>query len=119
MAIFKMAGVHRAVSESLQDWGDVPEPVDSLPSRLRGLAETFSDGQVEVGVWESTPGRWRRQIKQAEMCYFLSGHCSYTDKAGVETEIRAGDLLHFPENSLGTWNIHQPSRKVFIVYNPN
>ena len=116
MAIFKMAGVQRAVTEALDDWGDTPVPVDGPASKLRGLAQTFDDDRVEVGVWEASPGRWRRQIKEAEMCYFLAGHCSYTDEAGVTTDIRAGDLLYFPANSLGIWEIHQPSRKVFIVY---
>ena len=115
MAVYKMAGVHRAVTEALEDWGDTPVPVDGPASQLRGLAETFA-GDVEVGVWEASPGRWQRQIKEAEMCYFLSGHCSYTDEAGLTTDISAGDLLHFPADSGGIWEIYQPTRKVFIVY---
>jgi len=114
MAIKKIPAVNTMPSTALEPWGEVPEPIDSKPSRLAG-AEISNDDGSEVGVWESTPGRWRRQIKAMEMCYFLEGECSYTDEEGVVTEIRAGDLLYFPANSLGIWDIKTPCRKVFIT----
>lgn len=114
MAIRKLAAVDQVSSHELADWGAVPEPIRSSPSQLTGTDFANEDGS-EVGVWESTPGRWRRQITAMEMCYFLEGECSYTDEQGVVTEISAGDLLYFPANSLGIWDIKTKCRKVFIT----
>jgi len=102
---------------SLDDWGAVPEPIECEPSQLSGTDIVNADGS-EVGVWESTPGRWRRQITAMEMCYFLEGECSYTDEEGKTTEIRPGDLLYFPAGSLGVWDIRTRCRKVFITVEP-
>lgn len=106
---------HIAESE-LEDWGPVPEPINSEPSLLRGSILVENSDGSEVGVWTCTPGRWRRKIEDAEMCYFLEGSCSYTDENGQVTDIKAGDMVYFDAMSLGIWDIKEHTRKAYITY---
>jgi len=73
-----------------------------------------SDG-VETGIWECTPGRWRRQIVQQEFCHFISGRCTFTPDDGEAIVIEAGDALMLPANSTGTWDIQQTVRKSYVL----
>ncbi|WP_212631217.1 cupin domain-containing protein [Pseudomonas sp. KB-10] len=73
-----------------------------------------SDG-VETGVWECTPGRWRRQIVQQEFCHFVAGRCTFTPDGGEAIEIRAGDALMMPANTLGIWDIQETVRKSYVL----
>ncbi|MEG6606080.1 cupin domain-containing protein, partial [Pseudomonas aeruginosa] len=38
--------------------------------------------QVETGMWECTPGRWRRQMVVLDFCHFLNGRCTFTPDGG-------------------------------------
>lgn len=73
-----------------------------------------SDG-VETGVWECTPGRWRRQIVQQEFCHFIAGRCTFTPDGGEPIEIAAGDALMLPANTLGVWDIQETLRKTYVL----
>ena len=73
-----------------------------------------SDG-VETGVWECTPGRWRRQIVQQEFCHFVAGRCTFTPDSGETIEIRAGDALMMPANTTGIWDIQETVRKTYVL----
>jgi uncharacterized cupin superfamily protein len=73
-----------------------------------------SDG-VETGVWECSPGRWRRQIVQQEFCHFIAGRCTFTPDGGEPIEIRAGDALMMPANTTGIWDIQETVRKTFVL----
>jgi len=70
-----------------------------------------SDG-VETGIWECTPGRWRRQIVQQEFCHFIKGRCTFTPDGGEPLVI---DALMLPANSLGTWDIQETVRKTYVL----
>ncbi|MFH6597420.1 cupin domain-containing protein [Ectopseudomonas khazarica] len=73
-----------------------------------------SDG-VETGIWECTPGRWRRQIVQQEFCHFIAGRCTFTPDGGEPIEIAAGDALMLPANTLGIWDIQETLRKTYVL----
>jgi uncharacterized cupin superfamily protein len=71
----------------------------------------------KIGVWECSPGRWVRQVVQAEYCHFLSGSATFTpDDGGAPMTTGAGDVVYFPERSGGVWDIHVTSRKLYIVF---
>jgi uncharacterized cupin superfamily protein len=116
MKISKLATVPAIDSANLENWGEVPVPIDSAPSVLSGQKLCNNADGSTVGVWESTPGKWRRQVQNAEMCYFLEGECTYTDEEGQVTAISAGDTVYFPAKSLGIWDIKSKCRKVYITY---
>jgi uncharacterized cupin superfamily protein len=104
---------------TLPDAGPVSLPLGEPVARLKCL-ETFADTekQVEAGVWECSPGIWRRQITQAELCFFVAGHAIFTPDGEQPIEIYAGDAVYFPQNSLGIWDVRQTVRKTYVVFNP-
>jgi uncharacterized cupin superfamily protein len=51
-----------------------------------------------------------------EFCRFLEGRATFTPDVGEPIEITAGDVVHFPERSLGVWDILEASRKIFMVF---
>ena len=101
-------------STTLADWGSVAEPLGSIVAKLRGTRLT-GDPEPDVGIWECSPGRWRRQIKKAEFTYFLAGRCTFTADDGQELNIGAGDVLYWPANSTGLWDVQETVRKVYIL----
>jgi uncharacterized cupin superfamily protein len=85
-----------------------PEAITSLTSVER------TDG-VETGIWECTPGRWRRQIVAQEFCHFIQGRCTFTPDDGETLTIEAGDALMLPANSTGIWDIQETVRKTYVL----
>lgn len=73
-----------------------------------------NDG-VETGIWECTPGRWRRQIVAQEFCHFIQGRCTFTPDHGEPLHIEAGDALMLPANSTGIWDIQETVRKTYVL----
>ena len=101
-----------APSAKLEDWGPVGEPVGQPVPALRG--QGAHEGP-DVGVWECSPGKFRRQIKSAEFCHFIAGHCIFHADSGEHLDIRTGDAVFFPANTLGTWEILETARKTYII----
>ncbi|MCF4996787.1 DUF861 domain-containing protein [Pseudomonas syringae] len=86
------------------------------PVAIASTTSVERDDGVETGVWECTPGRWRRQIVAQEFCHFISGHCTFTPDDGSETlHIQGGDALMLPANSLGIWDIQETVRKTYVL----
>lgn len=114
--ITQMKAAASVPSDQLQDWGPVVEPLGTPIAHLRGRA-AFEDkaGAPDVGIWECSPGRWRRQVKSAEFCHFIAGHCTFIADDGQRLEIKAGDALYFPANSLGIWEVHETVRKTYVI----
>ncbi|MBV6749056.1 cupin domain-containing protein [Pseudomonas chlororaphis] len=73
------------------------------------------DDGVETGIWECTPGRWRRQIVAQEFCHFIQGRCTFTPDHGEPLQIEAGDALMLPANSTGIWDIQETVRKTYVL----
>lgn len=105
-------------SDQLEDWG-IPKTVGEPICHLRGLTISENEDGSQAGIWECTPGKFIREVKQAESVTFLSGHCIFHPDNGDPIEIRGGDVLFFPENSTGTWEILETVRKAYLVYNVN
>jgi uncharacterized protein len=104
----------RIASGDLEDWGPAKEPIGDLISRISGRTGSV-EGQPDHGIWECSPGRWRRQIRDAEFAHFLSGRCTFIADDGQRLEIEAGDTTYWPANSMGVWEIHETVRKVYIL----
>ena len=109
--------ISSAAKISLADVGPVAVPLGQPVARLKCTeAVSLPEKQVEAGVWECTPGVWRRQVKQAELCHFVSGHCFFTPEGGQPMEIRAGDAVFFPPNSQGIWDVKETVRKTYVTF---
>ena len=102
---------------NLPDVGPVGSPIGQPVVHLKCfVAAEFNGNQVETGVWEASPGQWRRQIVKAELCHFIAGRCTFTPDGGPPIEIKVGDAVFFPPNSLGTWHVHETVRKTYVLF---
>ena len=102
---------------SLGQGKPVPAPIGSPVSEVRSTSQTSASAPgTRCGVWECSPGRWRRQITQAEFCHFLEGECVFEPDDGEPMHIKGGDVIYFPENSGGVWDVRETSRKIFILF---
>ncbi|RWU25425.1 cupin [Pseudomonas alkylphenolica] len=98
----------------LQESNPVAVPLGEPVSIASVTAVERSDG-VETGIWECTPGRWRRQIVQQEFCHFIKGRCTFTPDGGEPMTIEAGDAILLPANSIGVWDIKETVRKTYVL----
>ncbi|MGH8381517.1 cupin domain-containing protein [Pseudomonas sp.] len=99
---------------ALQESNPVAVPLGEPVSIASVTAVERSDG-VETGIWECTPGRWRRQIVQQEFCHFIKGRCIFTPDGGEPLTIEAGDAIMLPANSTGIWDIQETVRKTYVL----
>ncbi|GAB7406596.1 cupin domain-containing protein [Enterobacter hormaechei] len=93
----------------------VAVPLGEPVAQTRAYAVERTD-QVETGIWECTPGRFRRQVEQAEYSYIVSGEGRFTPDEGQAVEFRAGDALYFAAATQGTWDIRQTVRKTYLIF---
>ncbi|GAA3622424.1 hypothetical protein GCM10022223_44190 [Kineosporia mesophila] len=77
------------------------------------------DRKVVSGIWESDPGtsRWEF-LTRGEIIHVIAGHMTVVEDGGEPAEITAGTTAYFPIGWVGTWTVHEPVRKVFVVYKP-
>ena len=95
-----------------------PAAVGALTSEQIALARTASNTATpagSAGIWECTPGRFRRQVPQAEYSYFIVGEGSFTPDGGEAVEFRAGDAIYFAADTQGEWNIRKTVRKAYLI----
>ncbi|QJI29125.1 cupin domain-containing protein [Pseudomonas sp. ADAK18] len=103
-----------ALDTHLPDSAPVAVPLGSPIAQASTLSVERSDN-VETGIWECTPGRWRRQIVAQEFCHFIQGRCTFTPDNGETLHIEAGDALMLPANSTGIWDIQETVRKTYVL----
>ena len=100
----------------LQDQGTPARPLTLPPCRLRGIdVELAGANGNDSGIWECEPGRFERQLPNAEVMHILAGAGTFTPTGEEPLSIRAGDTLFFPANTTGEWHVIETLRKVFVV----
>ena len=112
MQPIRLASLQQLPSNALADWGPAKVPVGSLIAQIRGSEQGKQD---RVGVWESTPGRWRRQVMEREFAHFVSGRARFFPDNGEPFDICAGDAVWFPADTTGTWEITETLRKTYVI----
>lgn len=90
--------------------------IDGNPKQTLWLRYTDPSEQFLVGVWQSEVGTWRIRYTEEEYCLMLAGISTITDEAGQATTVRAGDEFVIPRGFVGTWQVVEPSRKRFVIY---
>jgi len=91
----------------------IGEPIAQAASAQDQTAEAVG---ASIGVWESSPGVFRRFLKNREFSHIISGRCTFTPDGGEPVELRAGDAVLFPENCEGVWDIHETLRKTYVLF---
>lgn len=74
-------------------------------------------GNVEVGVWQATPGTYKSIKGEAfEFCHILEGVAEITpDGSDVTTTFRAGDNFVLYPGFTGKWKTIETIRKIFVM----
>ncbi len=103
---------HTIASGDLGEPFKANEPIGTPIAMIR--SKDFREGP-DAGVWECTPGKWRRAIKSAEFARFVAGRCKFHPDGGETIEINAGDSVYFPANTSGTWEVIDTVRKTFFL----
>ena len=99
MPILKLPARTDADAASLADWGSVGLPLSEPACALRGMKMVAPiEHAPEMGMWECTPGRYRRQISSAETMHLLSGSATFTPDGGEPVALR----WSWSERPLGT-----------------
>jgi len=108
-----------AATAELEDWGPLAEATGTSATgeemTTRGLT-LWKDGDSEVGVWECTPGPSHWTLDTHEFVHILAGRMTVTPDGGEATEVGAGDVAVFPRGWAGAWQIHEPIRKVYVLF---
>lgn len=86
----------------------------------QAVANAYSDpGEAfHCGVWEGDAGAWRVRYTEHEFCHMLAGKVRIVGDDGSETIVAAGDSFVIPAGFSGIWDVLEPARKLYAVYEP-
>ncbi|MCY1343039.1 hypothetical protein D9M68_636220 [compost metagenome] len=73
-------------------------------------------GQFSSGIWEGAPGQWTIAYTEHEYCEILQGVSMLRDSDGGAKTLRAGDRFVIPAGFKGTWEVLEPTRKVYVIF---
>jgi uncharacterized protein len=74
-------------------------------------------GDVEIGVWEVTPGRFLSAKPDiGEVMHFIAGSGTLTHADGTVTEIRPGVTVSLQPGWSGEWDVVRTVRKIYTIY---
>jgi hypothetical protein len=108
-----------ATLSGLQPQGTPARPKSVPPCCLSGIDVTLEGaGDNTCGIWQCTPGRFERQLDEAEVMHIVAGRGAFTPAGGETIEFAVGDTLFFPAHTRGEWRIDETLRKIFVVMSP-
>jgi uncharacterized protein len=87
---------------------------------LQRIANAYSSGDqaFHCGVWEGDIGAWRVRYTEHEFCHMLAGRVRVQGDDGSERVVAAGDSFVIPAGFSGIWEVLEPARKLYAVYEP-
>jgi uncharacterized cupin superfamily protein len=88
------------------------------PRQTAWLQYTDPSGRFFAGIWHSERGLWKIHYTEEEYCQMLEGVSVITDQAGTAVTVRAGEQFVIPAGFAGTWEVIEPTRKRFVIYEP-
>ncbi|MEF2978128.1 cupin domain-containing protein [Subtercola sp. YIM 133946] len=103
--------------------GELPDQISMEPI-IEGVAFAtervlLDDVDGFFAVWECGPGVYpRMKDRRGSFMYILSGAGTITDEDGTVHELTADSVLLLPFGWVGTWNITETIRKVYLHSTP-
>ncbi len=79
-----------------------------------GAMEVATFGDVEIGVWEMTPGT-ATDVETDEVFIVLAGAATVTFDDGEVLTLKPGSLCRLHEGQRTSWNVTETLRKVYLV----
>lgn len=93
-----------------------PKPTATTPGLTEATLPVWSGGKIETGVWECGVGSFTAvRDGYTEICYLISGEVTITAEGAAPRTYRGGDIVVMPSGWRGTWDVHTPVRKHYIV----
>src|SRR5690606_946066 len=86
------------------------------PAQRAWILYSSADGHFHAGVWECRPGKWRVIFTEHEFCQLLAGRIVVTGDDGSVRASGPGDTFVSPSGFTGCWEVTEPARKYFVVY---
>ncbi len=77
---------------------------------------TDASGKFSTGVWQSEVGKWRIHYTEEEYCQLQQGTSVITDEQGHAVTVTAGESFVIPAGFVGTWEVVELTRKIYVVY---
>ena len=72
--------------------------------------------QFHAGEWSGEVGQWKINYTEHEYCEILQGVSTLRDQDGNAVTYRAGDRFVIPAGFSGTWEVVEPTRKVYVMF---
>jgi uncharacterized cupin superfamily protein len=94
-----------------------PEKILAGIPRTR-ISNQYTDDsqQFFCGIWTSTAGKWRVRYTEHELCVLIEGRVRLESVTGVRYELKAGDAFVVPAGFEGTWEVAEPCKKWYAVF---
>jgi len=73
-------------------------------------------GQFAAGVWEGEVGQWTVNYTEHEYCEIVHGVSVLRDQDGAAKTLRTGDRFVIPAGFKGTWEVLEPCRKIYVMF---
>lgn len=77
---------------------------------------TDASAKFSAGEWYSEVGKWKVAYTEEEYCQILEGVSIVTRDGGRAVTLIAGDRLVVPRGFMGTWEVIEPTRKTYVIY---
>lgn len=111
-----------AAEMELDAYGPLQPPVGTpLEGPMETAGKLFwksDDGAIMTGIWECAAGRMRADFgNDGEMVHVVKGTIRALSDSGEEQVIGPGESATFPPYWTGIWELEQPMRKIFCVFN--
>lgn len=86
---------------------------------MQSATTHFSDGKhFHAGEWSAEVGCWKISYSEHEYFRLLEGRSILRDASGAELPLGPGDEVCIPAGFEGEWEVLEPTRKVFVIYEP-
>ncbi len=92
--------------------------ISGQPLQRIANAYSSSDQAFHCGVWEGDIGAWRVSYSEHEFCHMLAGRERLQGDDGSERIVAAGESFVIPAGFSGIWEVLEPARKLYAVYEP-
>jgi hypothetical protein len=94
-----------------------PEKILAGIPRTR-VSNQYADAtqQFFCGLWSSTSGKWRIRYTEHEFCVLIEGRVRIESRGGEKYDFRAGDAFVVPAGFEGIWEVVEPCKKWYAVF---
>ena len=79
---------------------------------------TDDTGRFFGGIWRSSKGAWHVSYTENELCVLTEGRVRISDDHGRFWTFGPGDCFVMPAGFRGVWEVLEPARKFYAIYEP-